>query len=382
MSTLEPLRRRFEDWLFDDALPLWWDVGADREAGGFHEALTLSGGPVASERRARVQARQTYVYAVAGALGWRGPWRQAVAHGLGYLEQAYTRPDGLLRASVRADGSPGDETAVLYNQAFGLFALAEAHRAQPDPALKARAHALAEATAAHFAHPAGGFWEAAAQRYQSNPHMHLLEAALAWADQDEHPRWAALADRVVELALSRFIHSEHGGLHEFFDANWGPAPGDEGRIVEPGHQFEWAWLLERWGRLRGREDARLAARRLFALGAGPGVDPVRGVAVNALLDDLTSHDPSARLWPQTERIKAAVILADGAEPAERERLRGEAAAGIAALFRYFDTPTAGLWRDKLRPDGTFVEEPAPASSFYHIICAAAELRRWAPAITA
>ena len=32
-------------------------------------------------RRARVQARQIFTYAVAGELGWTGPWREAVAHG-------------------------------------------------------------------------------------------------------------------------------------------------------------------------------------------------------------------------------------------------------------------------------------------------------------
>jgi len=26
-------------WLLDGALPLWWDLGADRDRGGFHEAI-------------------------------------------------------------------------------------------------------------------------------------------------------------------------------------------------------------------------------------------------------------------------------------------------------------------------------------------------------
>ncbi|MEJ0007621.1 MAG: AGE family epimerase/isomerase [Steroidobacteraceae bacterium] len=32
----------------------------------------------------------------------------------------------------------------------------------------------------------------------------------------------------------------------------------------------------------------------------------------------------------------------------------------------------GLWYDKIDREGKFVVEPAPASSFYHIICAIAE----------
>ena len=52
-----------------------------------------------------------------------------------------------------------------------------------------------------------------------------------------------------------------------------------------------------------------------------------------------------------------------------------AANGAEALLKYLDTPVRGLWRDKLRADGTFVDEAAPASSFYHIVCAILELDR-------
>ena len=95
-------------------------------------------------------------------------------------------------------------------------------------------------------------------------------------------------------------------------------------------------------------------------------------AVFALLDDMSVHDDIARLWAQTEQIKAGVLAA---------RLTGDArwwttaANGAEALLKYFDVPVKGLWRDKLQADGTFVDEAAPASSFYHIVCAILELDR-------
>ena len=52
-----------------------------------------------------------------------------------------------------------------------------------------------------------------------------------------------------------------------------------------------------------------------------------------------------------------------------------AAAAAAGLLAYLRTPVPGLWRDTYQPDETFVEEPAPASSFYHIVLAIAELDR-------
>lgn len=65
-------------------------------------------------------------------------------------------------------------------------------------------------------------------------------------------------------------------------------------------------------------------------------------------------------------MKAALALDEEAD----------ALAAANGLWRYLQTPAAGVWYDKLRPDGSFVDEPAPASSFYHIMCAIAELSRY------
>ena len=55
--------------------------------------------------------------------------------------------------------------------------------------------------------------------------------------------------------------------------------------------------------------------------------------------------------------------------------RSEAAAAYAGLAKYFDTPARGAWRDKLKADGSWIEEPAPGSSMYHITCAARRIDR-------
>jgi mannose/cellobiose epimerase-like protein (N-acyl-D-glucosamine 2-epimerase family) len=48
-------------------------------------------------------------------------------------------------------------------------------------------------------------------------------------------------------------------------------------------------------------------------------------------------------------------------------LEAEVISAAQSLWRYLDVPVTGLWHDKMLPDGTFVTEAAPASSFYHII---------------
>lgn len=276
------------------------------------------------------------------------------------------RADGAYCTLTDEQGAVIDETAMLYDQAFALLAMAHCVGAgiRSDEA-KHRALALRQWLVG-VALPNGGWRESGEYPFQANAHMHLLEAALAWEDVDTDPSWSDMADAIVTLALTRFIDPVTGALREFFQVDWSSAPGDDGRLVEPGHQFEWAWLLARWGDRRGRPEGRAAARRLYRIGR-QGVDPLRGVAMDALDIDLQTITPTARLWPQTEWIKAALLLAETAEGEERIDLDADTATAVRALQAYL-TPN-GLWRDRMLVDGRFVEEAAPASSFYHIMSA-------------
>lgn len=355
-------------WLCDAAYPLWATRGVDAN-GGFHERLTLGGEPLAEPRRSRVNPRQAYCFAVAPSLGWRGDSASLVKHGLDYWYARYRRPDGLFRTLVAADGSPLDDRALLYDQAFGLLALNVAGKCE------GQSLELLQLVLRHLKRQGPGFESSvpATLPLQSNPHMHFFEAALAGCEVcTESSLWKPLADDIAQLALDRFIDPASGALREFFDAAWNPAPGVDGRIVEPGHQFEWAWLLLRWS--GGKSDsaaharATAAALKLIDIGERHGVR--NGLAFNSMLDDFSPHDAGARLWPQTERLKAAAIAA---------RLTGEAryfamAANAAdGLMRYLDCPLPGLWRDRIDVHGKVVDEPAPASSFYHLVAAIAEL---------
>lgn len=361
-----------KEWAAEVAYPLWWSKGTDHEKGGFHEKLAQDGSPVALPKRARVQPRQIYSFAQAEKLGWAGDAKQAVRHGIDFYLAHYLKPDGLARTLVAPDGSPLDETTAFYDQAFALLGL---HSAQETLGISYvdQARRLMARWAETHKHPVIGFEEAVPriEPLCSNPHMHLFESCLAWAETDPQGPWRAHADEIAKLALTYFIDARSGALREFFDGNWQPMPGEQGRIVEPGHQFEWSWLLMRWGRLRGEDKAISAALRLIEIGETFGTDH-RGVAFNSLFDDFTPHDKRARLWPQTERLKAHCLAAEVTGKEEHWDKAVEAARG---LEKYFATPIAGLWRDILTPEGSFIEEPAPASSFYHIICAIAEYDR-------
>ena len=368
-SGKEPRDAELIRWLLEAAYPLWATRGVDHARGGFHERLTQAGEPTDDMRRARVQPRQIFAFARAPALGWSGDAAGAVSQGLQFFLRYYRRPDGLFRTLVSADGAVVDDRALLYDQTFALLAFATAAplmRGSMD--LVAEGGQLLGAIVKHLKRAGPGFETGLPHEavLLSNPHMHLLEAALAWSDAGGGGEWRVLADELGELALSHLIDPGTGMVHEYFDQAWIPTVDTEGGLVQPGHQFEWAWLLMQWG--AHRADAREAALRLVDLGERYGVHG--GVAINSITNDGSPHDCSARLWPQTERLRAAALAARLYGAPQYWTMTESAAI---AVLRYLATPLRGLWYDCLLPSGEFVAETVTAGNLYHIVGAIAEL---------
>jgi mannose-6-phosphate isomerase len=360
-AELRRSRDRLKAWLVRHAFPLWWKPGADLEAGGFHDRLNAQGFPLAGPKRARVQARQVFCYSLAADFGWRGPWRLAMDHGRAVLEERFRRPDGLYRTCLgEADV---DDAVDLYDQAFVLLADARL-AAKGDVAAEGRAAALLGRLPRD---PAGGFAElAGGEGLHANPNMHLFEAFLAWAAVSANSAWRDAAAGQARLALTRLMDPDVG-VSEAFGPGWTP-PEASARRVEPGHQFEWAWLLMRWSLVSGDARALAAALRLIEIGERAGVDPDREVAINALDGQLKPTDLATRLWPQAERARAH-LLAGALTGADSCSAAAERAFRV--LDQFLDVPTAGLWRDSLESD----DLSAPASSLYHIVGAARQLDR-------
>jgi len=367
----EPVRAaaaRLRRWFMDDALPLWWERGADHAGGGYFERLNLDGTPADLPRRLRVQARQSYVYAQAARLGWPGPAPQASQQGLTAV-LAGRAEDGLYGACPRT-GAILDGMGLLYEQAFVLLALAAGHARTGESALETEALRLLEQIA-DFAHPLGGYADAPglAEPLFANPNMHLFEAFQAWAATSNHPTWRERAAGQAELALERLIDADTKALGERFDADWSRPRKRTDRVVWPGHLYEWAWLLMDW---QDADAATLAtALQLTELAERTGVDRA-GFAMFALDERLAPLDRGARLWSQTERIRACARAAALTDDGLLWDAVGQA---CRALQRFLDTPTPGLWRDWRDETGAFREEAAPASSFYHIAGAIVELAR-------
>ncbi|MFN7144090.1 MAG: AGE family epimerase/isomerase [Myxococcota bacterium] len=368
--------------MFDRALPFWAHAGVDPTRGGFHEALTLRGRPAPGGfRRLRVTCRQVYTFSHASVLGWRDGLSLA-GMGVGYLlSKGWLGPDAGFARRLTPRGAVLDPTPDLYDHAFVLFALGWWHRASGDPDALVWAHRTLDFLELHLRSPAGpGFLDARpAGRWRlQNPHMHLLEAALTLFESSGVARFGDLAREIARLFHARFFDERTGTIGEAFDARWERAPGEDGRRVEPGHHFEWAWLLSNCQRLLG-ERAGDVPGRLVAFAELHGVDPVHGFVRNAVRDDGVVLDGGSRTWPNTERLKAHVALLelDG-----RDTRAALADTTRVLLERYLARRPAGTWLDHFDADGALVADTVPAATFYHLFLAFSELLRVEPALVA
>ena len=375
MLGLSDISERFIIILFEDILPIWSTLGIDYVRGGFCECIASGGAIPEVTRRVRVSARQIYAFSQAAQLGYNPIVSTAcIRHGYRFLEK-HSSEHGLINHRISADGTCLDAGYDLYDQAFLLFACASAYRHLGDAAFRTRALTLLTSIRRHFGHVAGGFSNHTNNPFplRSNPHMHLLEAALAWMTIDDDPAWEELADEIVELFQSHFLDPVAGVVRELFTPDW-VAIEEEGRYrVEPGHNYEWAWLLLRWHALTGG-DVGGAPGSMINFAETNGYDPVRQVAINECWSDGLTCDRNARLWPQTERLKAWLALAEASRGVMRQQAEARALDAARSLLGYLDRDAArGLWRDVMLEDGTFQAGAAPASSLYHIICALSEL---------
>lgn len=347
----------------------------DRIRGGYVEKLTLAGKDAeAPFKRARVTCRQAYVVSHAFELGWN-QGRELAMPGIDFLvRRTWQGNSGGFARSLSRDGEPLDLTPDLYDHAFALFAFAWHYRTTSDERSQDWMHRTLDFIEQHMRHPSGlGFrHELPAQGWRlQNPHMHLAEACLASFDTTGEPRFRDIACELATLFQSRFFDFKSATLAEYFSDDWTRAPGEQGRITEPGHQLEWAWILNSCRKAFGLDLAD-TIRKCVSFAEQRGVDPVTSAVYNAVRDDGAPIDRSSRTWPNTERIKAAVALCE----LDDGGLSSAATDSISLLFnRYLDKPIAGAWLDTFDAKGRSTADHIPASTLYHVFLAFAEVLR-------
>lgn len=353
-------------------------MGFDVAAGRFRERLDWTGAPVDGPHRSMVQARQIYVFAHACQLGWFAEGGRLAEVAMASLLRDFgdvSAREASFAFSVDGRGRVLSDARDAYAHAFVLFAVSWLYRLNGDATLlqlAAKTNAFVRARLVDPGH--GGVFDVypvTSRDKRQNPLMHLLEAYLALERAAPGRGYLEDAARLIELFRLRLFDTRRGVLLEYFAEDWSPHP-DPARagVVEPGHHFEWVWLLREYELLAG-QDLDGWGRVLY------NVARERGIAADGLVYDELGADRSVRkrshrVWPHTEAIKAAAARHAGGDQAALP-FAGAMARGL--LDHFLDRPFAGGWADHIDETRAPLVDYVPASSLYHLFFAAAEAER-------
>jgi mannose-6-phosphate isomerase len=264
--------------------------------------------------------------------------------------------------------APIDLTRDLYDHAFVLLAFASASSVLPVERLRPKALALLEWIETHLPHPQGGYLESLPHVLprRQNPHMHFLEALLAAYEAFGDAIFIERAQNVVDVFARQLFDAAAGALPEYFDELLSPVRENGVFLVEPGHHCEWVWLLHRFQFLTAQQQhLQDISKCLMSFVDRFGVDAEQGDLIDVVKSDGAAMDSNARLWPQTERIKAEFLRMDGTDAKQLQ--------AIVSLQAYLRSD--GLWHERRATDGSFLAMPAPASSLYHLTASIITIQR-------
>lgn len=339
------------------ALPLW---AARRDASGlpFAERLDLAGeSDPAGYLRLRVMARQTAVYAAAAHAGHRAMLPIAETGWIALERQFWSTVTGWA-SRVGHHGQVIDPAFELYDQAFAVYACARWAEASgsTDALQRARRSLVLIDRRLRLRDLPGWRSRAGCPGRDQNGHMHYLEALLVLHAVDPGPHTASRIDELLALAAQRLFDSGSGTIPEWFDDLWraNRAPA----LVEPGHQYEWVWLLGCARRQGFRHD--LPEDRLLAFAERQGWSRRTGLIYDSCAPAGQPLSHEHRLWPHCEAIRAWTL-----QPDASSRHRAETIA-TRLIQAFLDPALPGGWIDRLGPSLEPRSVFMPATSLYHL----------------
>ena len=338
----------------DVIVPLWQGPGWNADMALPYEALDAGHQPLPPQRyRAMACARQRYLFS--SLIGQVPAAEERAAALFRSLQQHFHDAEhGGWFYSIDPQGAPLDQRKDLYTHAFILFACAHYWGKVREPLVESVLNATLEVLAQRFA-TGDDLYEASLDRDWSsldsgplqNPLMHLAEAFLATLSVRED---IAVQRALVELCTAmqkRFIDPHHSVLME-------KPLGAVDNWFEPGHQFEWYFLLESSPLLHGSK-LHASLERAFVLTEQLGVDPQTG-AVTAMLDlNGSAKDATQRIWAQAEYLRALTLRPNSEGLVQRQ---------LQALQQRF--LHARGWYECRDEQGEVSRKDMPSTTPYHL----------------
>jgi mannobiose 2-epimerase len=271
--------------------------------------------------------------------------------------------------TISAEGGHKETNKLIYLQGFGIYALAEFHRATGDTRALARSIAIYELIEKHARDRAsGGYHDALGRRWDrlgtaqhyllgsarksQNSHVHILEAYTnllrVWADPNLRANQRELMGVLMNHVIDRRTY--HSKL--FLTEDWRPI-GDR---VSHGHDIELSWLLSEAADVL--KDSRLIAEvkpialNIASVTMAEGVDSDGGVINESGPNGYTDTDKN--WWSQAE---ATVGFFNAYQISGDPRYFEASRRSWNYIEAKFVDRLHGDWIEKVRRDGRPIRRP-------------------------
>ena len=337
-------------------VPLWQGPGWNAELALPYEALSPAHQPLPPQRyRAMACARQLYVFAsLIDDPAFPAAAERAAALFRSLQSHFHDAEHGGWFYSIDPHGAPLDQRKDLYTHAFIIFACAHYWAKVREPLVESVLNAALRVVLEQFS-TGNGLYEASLDQDWSslgsgplqNPLMHLAEAFLATLSVREDPTVQSALLALTDAMQQHFIEPVHNVMLE-------KPRGAVDNWFEPGHQFEWLFLLASSPLLRGTA-LHGSLDRAFGFAEQVGVDPQSGAVCGMLAPDGTLRDGTQRIWAQAEYLRALTLRPEGAERVQRQLL------ALQQRFLY-----TGGWYECRDGQGNVSREDMPSTTPYHL----------------
>lgn len=366
-----------QSFVFTKLLPNWAQYGLDNTLGFSYESLHQDWTVNAVGRiRLLTQCRQLYTFSHACLINHSSESQKLLEPKLkplfDFILERYYK-EGRWIFSLNDDLSEQNTDSDAYALAFVLLSFSFYYRVTKDK------RAIEYITKTHqflfdnMLSANGGFFESypidKTQTRRQNPHMHLLEGYIAAYEATQQEEYKDAIAMLLSLVEAHFFDKKNKTLREFYTADWQWHP-ETGHQVEPGHHFEWVWLLYKANNILPNTEYTDIAQQLWLTATRHGIAPNGGIYNQIDGNTLLATDKEKRIWPITEYLKAITVMPIGLQEKQH---RLESALHFMLTHYLLDKGCWNEYLDELNQAKTY---PLSGTTGYHIFLGIVEVLRW------
>ena len=368
------LRELYRATLFDEFVPWWESHSIDREYGGFYSCLERDGKPYAGDKFVWMLGRQTWMFGLLyNVCEQRGEWLEIAGHGARFLLDHAFSEGGRMYFRLSRDGRPLARHLSPESECFTIMALAELGRARGDSALWQRAVEMYRRARPLLGQPTDTPLLGYPLHVQFHLYAHdMLRLTVAWVLNrlEPAPEWEDDLAESARSVIERHWKPEHAALLENVAPDGTPMLDVlEGRLLNPGHALETAWMLMEVA--RERKDTVLletAVKIVLCSMERAWDDAYGGLRYLANLDGTPMRPFAADMklwWPHAEALYA---LLSGWALTGRDEIRAWYRKVHDYAFAHFPDRQYGEWYGYLNRDGspTFTAKADGFKGFFHL----------------